>query len=340
MAQSRWWVLIFLAALVLLGSASGFFLLRRPSAPKDAPPPSAHERCPDADAELPQMKVEPEPALLFVGVGPGVRVLLEGKPTPDQGAAPLRLSPGQYGLRAEADGVEPLQLRLALEPFSPALVQLEVDPALGLTAAVLGAACPSCRLPGDKPLLDFTRTSDGDATLLTGAAIALRAGDWKRAASQLRGVSPKSREHAAFLRLSSAVYQLSGQGPSARAALGRIPLAEAQALTAPLEAWTALADAELTRSKGEGMRRWNLLTERFSALLEKFAPEAPGPVQIATSRLAELSSGFLEASLKKDLRGQEDTVRAAEAALGQFVRALRRSHPEDCEFQKRITASL
>ncbi len=340
MALPRWWVLTFLAAVVLLGSASGFFWLRRPVRAVSQPPPRPRARCPDADAELKPPKVEPEPALALASAGPKVRLLLDGKALAGDEGTPQRLEPGEHQLRAEADGAEPLQLRLVFLPFAPLMIHATFDAQVGLTAVVLGGPCPSCPAPDQKPALDFTRTEQTDAALLADAAQALRAGDWKRAAGRLRAVTPKSRDHLPFARLAAAAYQLSDQPTLALAALGRVPAAEAGTLSSLVPKWTSLAAAELARSKLTGMRRWNLLTERFSALLEKFAPEAPGPVQVATGRLAELSEGFAKASMGKDLKAQDETVTAAEAALGQFVRALRRSRPDDCEFQARISAAL
>ena len=341
MGQSRWWVLSFLAALVLLGSAGGFLKMRLAPRAVPAPlPPLPRQRCPNLDAEVPLLPAEPEQTLLLVtGVGK-VRAFVDGKPALGAPDEPKRFVSGEHLLRAEAEGAEPLELHLRLEPFLPAFVHLQVDPQAGITFATLGAGCVSCAPPEARASLDFTRVSDADPVLLAEAAKALRASDWRGAAGRLRGVSPKSRAHALFLRLAADVYQFTAQPQLAQASLARVPANEGHELDAVFAAWSALTFTELTRTRGLPVRRWNLLTEKFSKLLEKFALDAPGPVQVATGRLAELTEGFLKANASHDTAGEDETVHAAEDALKQFVRALRRSRPEDCEFQKRITASL
>ena len=319
----RWWVLCFLAGLILLVSVGGFVWLR-PAPRASLAPPVPRERCAHADDPVPPLPAEPVDLPVVISSEPKVRVWIDEKPT----TAGVGFPPGEHLLRAEADGAEPLELHFPLASGQPAFFDLRVDASSGLTFATLRAQGPE----PERVSLDFTRVSDADPVLLGQAAKALRSGDWRRASSRLRGVSPKSRTHALFLRLSASIYQLAGQPQLAEASLAQVPADEAAGLAAALLAFGTV--------KQVGMRRWNLLTEKFSALAEKFAPDAPGPVQVATGRFAELSAGFLNATQQKDSLAQDETVRAAEEALGQFVRALRRSRPEDCDFQARISASL
>ncbi|MBS1149125.1 MAG: hypothetical protein H6Q89_823 [Myxococcaceae bacterium] len=331
----RWWILAFLAAVILLGAAGGLWWSQRPRPPPTWTAPVPRVRCPDADAPVPLLVAAAQTTPLILWAAGKVRLFVDGQPASSPPENPRRFAPGEHRLRAEA-GASTLALTFRIEPFHPALFHLEETPGAGLTAVYLGAGCTSCPPPGPVAL-DFTRTSATDEALLGEAAAALLGGDWRAAAARLRAVQPKSRQAAAFGRLAANVYQSAGQPEVARAQLEQLAHPELAAL---LEAWGSLCALELARDVAPALARWNLLTERFSALLEKFALEAPGPVQLATSRLAELSSGYLDAAQRKDPLGQEETVRAGEEALAQFVRALRRSRPDDCEFQARISASF
>jgi hypothetical protein len=331
----RWWVLAFLSAVVLLGSAGGFLWTQRLKGPPSWTAPVPRERCADADAPAPELVVPPETTPLLLGVAGKVRLFVDDQPTSSPAEDPKRFAPGDHLLRAEADG-STLALKFRLEPFQPAMFHFEQTPGAGLTVVYLGAACLSCPPPA-KVALDFTRTSAADEALLEDAATALRTGDWRAAGARLRAVHPKSRQGVAFRRLAANVYQSSAQPELARAELAKIT---ANGLGAVLAAWEPLSAAELARGASPGLQRWNLITQKFATLLEKFAQEAPGPVQLATSRLSELSAGYIDACQKHDPLAQEETVKAGEEALSQFVRTLRRSRPEDCEFQSRISASL
>jgi hypothetical protein len=336
MRGMRWWVLAFLAAVVLLGSAGGLLWQRRPKPPPPASaPPVARVRCPDADAPAPALVLPAETVPVLVGASGKVAVLLDQKPVTGGPEAPLRLPAGKHTLRASA-GESAMELTFQLERFHPALFHFEETPGLGLTLVWSGATCTSCPPPG-KVALDFTRTSATDQEQLEEAAKSLRTGNWSAAGSRLRGVQPKARQEAPFLRLAANVYQSAGRPEQALEQLHKLPVGDVGLLLRALEPFLR---AEAARENSPGLERWNLLTERFATLLEKFALEAPGPVQLATSRLAELTTGFLEATEKKDTGAQEETVTAAEEALAQFVRTLRRSRPEDCAFQARISASL
>jgi hypothetical protein len=334
MGRMQWWVLSFLAAVLLLGSAAGFLWLQHLD-PDVAPSPSApRQRCANLEAPMPELLRDAEATAVLFGAGPKVRLLVDGK-----AELPAKLGPGEHRVRAQLDdGSQAVERRLTLQAFHPALVHAELTGEAGLTLVWLGAACGGCE-PA-KVALDFTRTSALDAELLAEAGARLRESDWKLASARLRAVSPTRRSHAAFLRLAAQVYQSTGQSAAAQAVLARVPPGEAHGLDGLLKAFAPLVKSELARSENLDVEKWNLLTQRFSGLLEKFAPEAPGAVQVATSRLSDLSAGFLEATLKKDSRVQAQTLQAGEEAFGQFVRALRRSKPEDCEFQERISVSL
>ena len=331
----RWWILAFLAAVVLLGSAGGFLWKQRPKPPPTPTAAVPRERCRDADASVPPLVIPPETTPLLLGAAGKVRLFLDDRPTSSPPEHPTRFPPGEHVLRAESEGTS-IRLTFRLAPFRPAMFHFEETAALGLTGVFLGAECVSCPT-GVPPALDFTRTSATDDALLDEAAKALRTSDWRAASARLRAVQPKSRQGDGFRRLAANVYQSTGQASLARAELAKVSSADLQSA---LLAWDPLAAQELAREGSPEVQRWNLLTQKFAKLLDAFAPDAPGPVQLATSRLSELTTGFLVATQRKDSSAQEETVDAAEEALDQFVRALRRGRPEDCAFQARISASL
>lgn len=331
MSGLRWWWLAFLGAFVLLASAGGFLFLQQEQPQALPRPPPPRVRCPDLDAPIPAVLAGAEAPPLMVGAGPGVRMLLDGKP-----AATGPVPPGEHTVRAEtADGGEAMSVTFRVEAFRPALFHAEVTDGAGLTLVWLGAACQSCPPALDVVGLDHTRTSAADADLIADAARALRANDWRAAAAKLRAVTPTGRALDPYRRLSAHVYAATRQPAAALRALERV-----ERLRPSAAEWSAAVAADAAREAVVGMQRWNLLTEKFSHLLEKFAGDAPGAVQQATGRLSELTAGFLEASRKQDFLAQDELVKAAEEALAQFVRTLRRSRPDDCDFQARISASL
>lgn len=332
----RWWVLAFLAAVVLLGSALGFLWTQRVRPSPTWTAPVARARCPDVDAPLPALLADAEAtAVLLWGTGK-VRLFVDGKPAFSPPEDPRRFEPGEHLIRAEAEGAEPLALTFRLDAFRPALFHVEATAGRGLTLAWLGAVCLSCPPALDRISIGVTRAQMPEDELLDGAAKALRSSDWRAAASLLGAVPLKSRQRPDFRRLAAHVYQSTGQPALARGELEQLADPDLRSL---LAAYSALEEAEAGRERSLGMQRWNVVTDKFAHLLEKFALEAPGPVQLATSRLADLSEGFASATQKKDPLAQDETVSAAKEALAQFIRALRRTRPEDCEFQARISAA-
>ncbi len=98
--------------------------------------------------------------------------------------------------------------------------------------------------------------------------------------------------------------------------------------------------AEKKRAHGLLTQRWNALTERYSRVLQVVGREAPGPVASASQRFEELSVGFRQAAAANDPAAQDQSIRAAEETLRVFVRASRLAKPDDCAFQKRLTAAF
>ena len=86
--------------------------------------------------------------------------------------------------------------------------------------------------------------------------------------------------------------------------------------------------------------RWNALTERYSRVVQVVGRAAPGPVASANQRFEELSAGFAQATHANDPVAQDRSIRAAEETLRVFLHQSRLARPEDCDFQRRLTAAL
>ncbi|MBL8949894.1 MAG: hypothetical protein JNK82_03895 [Myxococcaceae bacterium] len=97
---------------------------------------------------------------------------------------------------------------------------------------------------------------------------------------------------------------------------------------------------EHQRARSVLTQRWNTLTERYSRVLQVVGREAPGPVAAANQRFEELSLGFRRAATNDDPVAQDLSIRTAEATLKVFVRASRLARPDDCAFQRRLTAAF
>ena len=97
---------------------------------------------------------------------------------------------------------------------------------------------------------------------------------------------------------------------------------------------------ERKRARTVLTQRWNMLTERYSRVLQVVGRQAPGPVATANQRFEELSLGFRRAAAASDAVAQDQSIRAAEETLKVFVHAARLARPDDCGFQKRLTAAF
>jgi hypothetical protein len=86
--------------------------------------------------------------------------------------------------------------------------------------------------------------------------------------------------------------------------------------------------------------RWNALTEQYSRVKTAVGTNAPGPAASAHLRFEDLSQGFKAATSKKDPAAQDAQIRAAEETLRVFVHQARLARPDDCDFQRRLTAAL
>ena len=102
----------------------------------------------------------------------------------------------------------------------------------------------------------------------------------------------------------------------------------------------ALEELKPVRQLQTATARWNATTERFQRLTDGFVAEAPKPVTALTVTFGELSKSFGEAQEKKDAIGCEAALESANAALSESVTQLRAVRPDDCVWQKRVTAAF
>ena len=269
------------------------------------------------------------------------RLFLDGQAAFSPPDAPRRISVGEHRIRLESPGQEPLETQVRIDPFTPALFHGELDPEAGLNLVTVGAVCASCTEAVSPLRLSFEPAEVASHTLLISAAQALRKNDWQRAATFLRGVPVKARRPSAlFHRLAAAAFNDAVQPQKARAELEALPAAERKELEKLLRALDALRQAELKRQAEVVVLRWNKVTERFQALIQRFGTKATGPTQSASRRLGELSSAFESALGAKDLLQQERLLRAAEDALSSVATQIRAAHPTDCPFQAEVVGTL
>ncbi|MBX7100647.1 MAG: hypothetical protein K1X89_23240 [Myxococcaceae bacterium] len=335
--SSRWWLLLFLAALVLLMGA-GFSLLGRFSLRPGAPVAAAEVdagACPRRD-ELPAAVLPgEEDAAALVVAEKGVQLSIDGTPVPQGLTAPVRLKAGERAIFAQASGDE-LRLTLRVDPFRPVLLHAVVDPKVGLSLVFLGGWCASCPGAEGAPALGTTAATEPTDALLRAAAGALCKSDWRTAHEALSAVPPAQRRSVTYARLGAAVMQSTRQSSVARALLQASGDARIRALMAQ---HAALGDAEDQAMGALAVRRWNLLTERYARLVE-LAPEAPGPVAAASARFGELSNGFQAASEQHRVVDQVEAVEAAGETIAVLVKGLRAARPADCALQERISRAF
>lgn len=334
--SSRWWFLLFLAALVLLMGA-GFSLLGASSWRRGPAPAVAADAgvCPRRD-ELPGPVLPgEEDAAALVVAEKGVQLSVDGTPVPQGLGTPVRLKAGERAVFAQASGDE-LRLTLRVDPFRPVLLHAVVDPQVGLSLVFLGGWCASCPGAEGAPPLGTTVGTRPTAELLRTAASALGKSDWRAAHEALSAVPPAQRRSVTYARLGAAVMQSTRQSSVARALLQASGDGRIRALMAQ---HAALSDADDAAMGALAVRRWNLLTERYARLIE-LAPEAPGPVAAASARFGELSNGFQAASEQHRALDQVEAVEAAAETIAVLVKGLRAARPEDCAFQERISRAF
>jgi hypothetical protein len=280
-----------------------------------------------------------DPPVLLWAVG-GVRLMVDGAAAYSSPDEPKHLSVGDHILRAEAEGLEPLEIRFHVEPFVPALLHVQADEGVGLSVAFVGVTCRSCEFANVVPSLDPEPREMPVKELLPGAAASLRRSDWRRAAGYLRQVPASERKRPPFTRLAASFYASTLQDEKARAALASIPAAKANDLGRLMDALGRLEKSERARRAQVLLARWNKLAERFAALSGRFQGDAPGPVTAHSKRFEGLSLAFNTAVRDDRLPGQQRAVEGAEATVRALAADIRAARPNDCGFQKDVLGAL
>ena len=279
------------------------------------------------------------PPLLLWAVGE-VRLFLDGEAVFSPPEAPRHFTSGEHVLRIEAEGHAPMETRLRLDAFTPALVHAQVDGAAGITAVRVGTVCMSCASPVSPLELGSAPTGEPMEPLMNRAAHALRREDWREAAELLRAVPVKARRTPLFRRLEAATWLAAAEPMRARAAAEAIRGPEAHELDRLLARLAELEKEEQQRYASVVLTRWNRITEQHAALLRA----ATGQVQVNADelnrRMEALSAAFNEARAQGDAIEQERVFVAAEKTTAELLAGLVAERPNDCAFQTRLAATL
>lgn len=125
-------------------------------------------------------------------------------------------------------------------------------------------------------------------------------------------------------------------------------MARAQAAKAPkTSGLRTLVDAvewqqrrEAARQRDVLVKRWNLLTDRYFRVLGALGHDSTDAVDAAHFRFEALSKGIATAQQQNDTIALDESVRAGIETLTVLVKTARKSRPNDCEFQERLTQSF
>ena len=320
----RW--LLAAATLIALALA-GALVFRTFNKPPEVNAPLPPKRCEDTSrrpvAPLPELRAAP----LQLVIDPGVTLRIDGA---EPAAA---LSEGDHLVEATAAGSVTAKLRMTVDAFTPVL--LDVRASFGaVTVLLLGARCAECGGAVSNPDLRYRPNALGDLAHL---AQALSGGDWLEGARQLHGIAPTEREAPEPTRLLAVLYAFAGRPTLAREQLEHL---EEKPLQDALNRLDALDELKPVRQLQTATARWNATTERFQRVTDRFVAEAPKPLTALTSTFGELTNKFVSALENEDAIGCEDALESANASLAEVVMRLRRMHPQDCDWQGRVSDAL
>src|SRR3954469_9861894 len=107
MGRMQWWIITFLAALILLGSAAAFLWTRVPSRPLAQAPARPRVRCANLDVAIPRLLPDAEATPLLLWGAGKVRLFVDAEPVFSAPDAPRSFLPGEHLLRAEVEGTPP-----------------------------------------------------------------------------------------------------------------------------------------------------------------------------------------------------------------------------------------
>lgn len=322
----RW--LLALATVIALALATAL-AIRTFKKPEVVPPQAPRPGTTCADASQ-----RPLPPLPEVSAAPLQLVLQPNIHLSIDGAEPAAsLAEGPHLLVATAPGAKPARLQLAVDAFTPVLLDVRASSG-AVTVLMVGARCANCAGAVANLELRYRPDALGD---LPRVAKALTEGDWLEGARQLRGIAPTEREGPEATRLLAVLYAFAGRSSLAREQLEHLddkPLRDA------LNRRDALEELKPVRQLQTATARWNATSDRFQRLTDRFVADAPQALTSLTKTFGELSKKFADALETKDAIGCEAALESANASLAEVVMQLRALHPDDCAWQRRITDAL
>ena len=321
----RW--LLAAATLIAVSLASALVVRTLRSKPAEVIAPLAAKTCADTLKRplppLPELGAAP----LQLVVEPNVQLRIDGA---EPGAA---LAEGEHLLEATAPGNTPAKLQLAVDAFTPVL--LDVRASLGaVTVLLLGGRCANCGGAVSNPDLRHRPNALGDLPHL---ARALATGDWLEGAHQLHGIAPTDRQTPEATRLLAVLYAFAGRPTLA---LEQLTHLEDKPLQDALNRRDAMEELKPVRQLQTATARWNATTERFQRVTDRFVTDAPTQLTALTTTFGELSKKFGDALEKRDAIGCEAALEVANTSLGEVVMQLRALHQADCAWQRQVTDAL
>jgi len=332
------------AASALLLTAVVLFLAGRPGPPTSTSTSAmiggTDAGNPSCSAAAPRLvRGDPEaegPPVILWAVG-DVRLFLDGEPVFSPPDAPKHFAPGEHTLRAEAEGHEPFETRIRLDPFTPALVHAQLDGEAGITVVRLGMTCASCETPLSPIRLGVVSSKEPAQAHFVRAAAALRKDDWRTAIAQLEQVSPAVRETPQFYRLASSTWLAAANPAYALFLAEQLKGDDAHELDRLVVRMKELTTSEWNRYDRVVLERWNRLTEQHAALLRAGTGKVGIDLRALNERMEALSGTFASA---KNVFEREAVLLSAEENTRVLLAQLVAERPGDCSFQAALTAAL
>ncbi len=282
-------------------------------------------RCQSTSASTIPLLNELTAAPLVLVKNPSIQLSVDGLPP---GAT---LAPGRHQLQATAPNVIASLFDIEIEPFMPVLLEARVSFGT-VTVMMMGARCVSCIVATTDIELEYRPEVPLN---FQDIAKAISTGDWVRAAQAMRGIEPAARQKPEIIRLFAIVYAFSGRPSAAREHLNRLPLNEP--LRSALANRDSLESLIPSQRLEAAMARWNITVERFARLTERFVNDAPETLTALTHTFDSLTTRLNRGLKQHDPKACEATIEIGVQHLNKTVSGLRALHPEDCEWQQRVT---
>lgn len=279
------------------------------------------------------------PPVILWAVGE-VRMFLDGRATFSPPEKPRHFAVGEHVLRVEADGHPPLETKVRLDAFKPALFHAQVDEGVGVTLVRLGSQCTSCDPPLTAVSLDLAPSGEAAPSLLRAAAEALRQDAWQKARGALQAVPAADRQGPLYRRLLASFWAAAADLQQAKAAALEIHDARGEELRGLIAQLEALEGAEQARYEALVVERWNKLTEQHASLMRAATGSVDLDVNQSSHRMEQLSAAFKAAADKGAPLEKERVYLAAEKTVKALLARMISTREGDCSFRTRVAAAL